>query len=233
MTEEKWEKDVSEALQFIKNHALRDKIVSMYTTGPPKDEGFVWWKNDTPEFKAVEDFVLDMGYDSSAYVFMHRSIQHAVREMCNFVILNGEKDSAAEEKKMAAESDENPSWAPVIAEIKGALHRQMVTGFIPKDPKGLMNILKGIPVTQKQVYKLALGNKLEWIYAMGMEQSPEEYQQEMNKAMAHYLKEAVTDMDPENRKAAEVWQEKGHEAAGAYMMEQAGGDYSRMRSMFG
>ena len=78
-----WEGDCNKALIFIKNHALRDKIVSMYTTGPPKDKGFMWWKNDTPEFKAMEDFVLAMGYDSSAYACMHRRIQTAIRDMYN------------------------------------------------------------------------------------------------------------------------------------------------------
>ena len=118
----------------------------------------------------------------------------------------------------------------VIGQINAVFHQQMVTGHMPKDPDRIMRLLRGIPVSLKELYKLAASNKLEWIYAMGMDQSPEEYQQSMNKAMARYLTEG---MDSPNREAMNVWKEKGHEAAGAYMMEQAGGDYSTMRSMFG
>ena len=121
----------------------------------------------------------------------------------------------------------------VIGQINAVFHQQMETGHMPKDPDRIMNILKGIPVSLNELYKLAASNKLEWIYAMGMEQSPEEHQQRMNKAMARYLKEAAEGMDSPNRKAAEVWQEKDHGAAVKHMFEQAGGDYGTMRSMFG
>ena len=162
------------------------------------------------------------------------------------------KHKMAEEKKMAAEYD-NPRWAPVIAKIRGAFHQKMETGFIPKDPEEIMNILKGIPVTQSQVRELALGNKLEWIRGIGETQTPEDYKKWMNKALAHYLKEeaaesdenplnkamarfleeAAPHMDSQNRKAAEVMRDKGLDAGAAYMMKKAGGDYSTMRSMFG
>lgn len=222
-----WEGDCNKALIFIKNHALRDKIVSMYTTGPPKDQGFMWWENDTPEYKAMENFVLAMGYDSSAYACMHRRIQTAICDMYNHRT-RGETVPA-----VSPGGETVPVVSPVIGQIKAVFHQQMVTGHMPKDPDRIMNILKGIPVSLQELYKLAASNKLEWIYAMGMDQSPKEYQQTMNKAMAHYLKEAAEGMDPPNRKAAEVWREEGHGAAVKHMFEQAGGDYSTMRSMFG
>jgi hypothetical protein len=219
-----WDRDCNKALIFIKNHALRDKIVSMYTTGPPKDQGFMWWKNESEEYKAMDNFVSALGYDSSAYGCMQRKIQKAICDMYNH---------RSREETVPTVPAAKPYVHPVIGQIKAVFHRHMVTGHMPKDPEEIMKLLGGIPVSLKELYKLAETNKLEWIYAMGMDQSREDYQRAMNKAMAHYLKEAAEGMDSPNRKAAEVWQERGHEAAGAYMMEQAGGDYATMRSMFG
>jgi hypothetical protein len=219
-----WDRDCNKALIFIKTHALRDKIIPMYTIGPPKDRGFMWWKNDSEEYKAMDNFVSSMGYDSSAYGCMQRKIQKAICDMYNH---------RSREETVPAVPFAKPYVHPVIGQIKAVFHRQMVTGHMPKDPDGIMNLLQGIPVTLNEVYKLATDNKLEWVRGMGEPKSPEDYQRAMNKAMAHYLKEAAEGMDSPNRKAAEVWQERGHEAAGAYMMEQAGGDYATMRSMFG
>jgi hypothetical protein len=219
-----WDSDCNKALIFIKTHALRDKIVSMYTTGPPKDQGFMWWKNDSEEYKAMDNFVSSMGYDSSAYGCMQRKIQKAICDMYNHRT-RGETVPAAPAAK--------PHVHPVIGRIKAKTDTALQLGYMPKDPDGIMNLLQGIPVTLNEVYKLATDNKLEWVRGMDEPKSPEEYQRAMNKSMARYLKEAAEGMDSPNRKAAEVWQERGHEAAGAYMMEQAGGDYATMRSMFG
>ena len=50
----------------------------------------------------------------------------------------------------------------------------------------------------------------------------------------NYLKSsAAKGMDDNNKKAMKVWANKGTEVAVKYMMHQAGGDYSRMRSMYG
>ena len=50
----------------------------------------------------------------------------------------------------------------------------------------------------------------------------------------NYLKSsAAKGMDDNNRKALKVWASKGAEVAANYMMHQAGGDYGRMRSMYG
>ena len=40
-------------------------------------------------------------------------------------------------------------------------------------------------------------------------------------------------MDDTNKEAMEVWSNHGSDAAVAHMMQKAGGDYARMRSMFG
>ena len=40
-------------------------------------------------------------------------------------------------------------------------------------------------------------------------------------------------MDETNKNAMNVWKEDGVDAAVKHMMDSAGGDYSRMRSMFG
>jgi hypothetical protein len=52
-------------------------------------------------------------------------------------------------------------------------------------------------------------------------------------SMQPLFKSAVSGMDDNNREAANVWDQKGTGAAVKYMFEQAGGDYSTMRSMFG
>ena len=44
---------------------------------------------------------------------------------------------------------------------------------------------------------------------------------------------AYDSMDDANKKAADVMTKNGPEAAAKYMMEMAGGDYARMRSMYG
>jgi len=50
----------------------------------------------------------------------------------------------------------------------------------------------------------------------------------------NYLKtDTAKGMDEKNKTAMKVWANKGPNVAAAYMMHQAGGDYSRMRSMFG
>ena len=50
----------------------------------------------------------------------------------------------------------------------------------------------------------------------------------------NYLKTPMAKaMDDNNKKAMKVWANKGAEVAVNYMMHQAGGDYSRMRSMYG
>ena len=54
-----------------------------------------------------------------------------------------------------------------------------------------------------------------------------------------FIKKVVKDtgaydaMDEANKKAADVFEKNGAEAAAKYMMSMAGGDYARMRMMYG
>lgn len=74
-----WELDRDKAVTFLQQHKLRDAIVQMYCRGPPENQGFLMWINDSPQYKAMETFVLNMGYDSSAYALMQRNIQSVVK----------------------------------------------------------------------------------------------------------------------------------------------------------
>ena len=78
--------DAAPALEFIRTHPLKDQIMDMYKRGPPKETGFMWlragWftKEQEQGLQAMRAWILGHGYDSSAYGFMHRAIQHAVKE---------------------------------------------------------------------------------------------------------------------------------------------------------
>lgn len=63
----------------------------------------------------------------------------------------------------------------------------------------------------------------------------QQHTQDKDKAFAKsYLETPLANqMDETNKKAMNVWKEGGANAAIKYMMDSAGGDYSRMRSMFG
>ena len=91
--------DALPALEFIRTHPLKDQIIEMYKRGPPEDTGFMWlregWftKEQQQGFQVMRAWVLDHGYDSSAYGFMHRAIQHA--------LVRGQETNADAEPKQA------------------------------------------------------------------------------------------------------------------------------------
>ena len=74
------------ALFFIDAHEQYADILAMYKTGPPVDKGFMWCSAaDFPApqgeaFNIMKRFVLDAGYDSSAYAMMQRAIQKALQD---------------------------------------------------------------------------------------------------------------------------------------------------------
>ena len=68
------EKDLTTIMQCIEKHQLKDEIVQFYKIGPGEN-GFMWCKYNTPAKKYMQDLVLDMGYDSSAFAWMQRQIQ--------------------------------------------------------------------------------------------------------------------------------------------------------------
>ena len=77
--------ETSTALLFIDGHAQRSDILAMYKNGPG-DKGFMWsTSSDFPgaqgnAFNIMKHFVLDAGYDSSAYATMHLAIQKALKD---------------------------------------------------------------------------------------------------------------------------------------------------------
>ena len=67
------------------------------------------------------------------------------------------------------------------------------------------------------------------------QQQEQQHTHTQDKAFAKsYLETPLANqMDETNKNAMKVWKEDGANAAVKHMMNSAGGDYSRMRSMFG
>ena len=67
------------------------------------------------------------------------------------------------------------------------------------------------------------------------QQQEQQHIQDNDKAFAKsYLETPLANqMDETNKKAMKIWKNDGVDAAVKHMMDSAGGDYSRMRSMFG
>ena len=64
-------------------------------------------------------------------------------------------------------------------------------------------------------------------------QDKEQHKQDSKAFAKSYLETPLAkQMDEPNKKAMKVWKEGGANAAVKHMMDSAGGDYSRMRSMF-
>ena len=76
--------DTLDIINTINTHENKQGILSMFKKGPPKDQGFMWCKNDDvywtePESKGlqfVQDLVLGKGWDSSGYSIMMRNLQN-------------------------------------------------------------------------------------------------------------------------------------------------------------
>lgn len=152
------EKDAQEALDFISKHELCDEITKLFMDGPAANKGWMWTTRGDPAFKAIENKVIDMGYDSSGYAMMMRKIEHEIKT----------RDSTPWEDQL---------------------------------PKDVSN--------------------------------PSPYGYKTVESMKAPFETAVSGMDENNRAAAKVWDKKGAGEAVKYMFEQAGMDYSTMRSMFG
>lgn len=74
-----WEKDTQTALKFIAGHPLREEIIALFKAGPPENRGWMFLSNESPAFRAIENKVLDLGYDSSGYAIMMRRIEAAIK----------------------------------------------------------------------------------------------------------------------------------------------------------
>ena len=237
-----WEGDCKRAVQFALNHELCEEIHLMYLMGPPTG---AWHTShsDSPAFQVMKNFVLDMGYDSSGYAIMQRRIQGAIcEEYTSRKTLEKEYARKTSEEEIARKKK-------VIRQIKGITGMALQMGHLPTDAGKIMQMLKGVSTTKAEVIDMARRNQLEWIYAQGMGQTPEEHQLKMNQSLAQYLdpahNKATADpamatalldhayehMDEENKQAMDVLRKEGPEAAVAHMMN--GRTYGQMRMHFG
>jgi hypothetical protein len=74
-----WEKDTQTALNFIAGHPLRKEIITLFKESPPENRGWIFLSNESAAFRAIENKVLDLGYDSSGYAIMMRRIEAAIK----------------------------------------------------------------------------------------------------------------------------------------------------------
>jgi len=65
------------------------------------------------------------------------------------------------------------------------------------------------------------------------QQHTQQHTQDKAFAKSYLETQLANQMDETNKNAMKVWKEDGANAAIKHMMDSAGGDYSRMRSMFG
>ena len=66
-----------------------------------------------------------------------------------------------------------------------------------------------------------------------MQDHTQQHTQDKAFAKSYLETPLANQMDETNKNAMKVWTEDGANAAIKHMMDSAGGDYSRMRSMFG
>ena len=71
--------DIERMIEFIKNDSDSELIKEWYIKGPSKDCGYMWCEYDTPFKKRVQNKVLSMGYESSAYGWFQRVIEDYIK----------------------------------------------------------------------------------------------------------------------------------------------------------
>tara|TARA_S200000501_G_C20452761_1_gene581600 strand:+ start:321 stop:584 length:264 start_codon:yes stop_codon:yes gene_type:complete len=71
-------KDTQEIIKFIDNHELKDNIIAMFLQGVPDDTGWMFCRKESDHFKAIQNKVLALNYDSSGFGVMMRSIEQAI-----------------------------------------------------------------------------------------------------------------------------------------------------------
>ena len=76
----------------------------------------------------------------------------------------------------------------VIRLIFAITTKALQQGSLSKDPDELMKLFRFTDLSRKQIYLLAKENKLNWIYDIHMTVSYDEYKENMNYSLAHYLK---------------------------------------------
>jgi len=225
----KADKDLITIVDKINNHENKQGIISMFIKGPPEDDGFIWcekeggpgcwWnKEEADGLKFVGDLVLDLGWDSSGYGFMMRFVQREIK-----------KQQLRRSPPMFKQDDVDDDL-PVAVAIPVFKEKALTQGgsSIFRDPNFNDDECKydGDPRTGK-------GSPF---YANDVDNPEEEDQRvdnEKNFATRYQETKFGKAMDDNNKKALNVMANKGADEAAKYMMNMAGGDYSRMRSMFG
>lgn len=222
----KADKDLITIVDTINNHENKQGIISMFIKGPPEDEGFIWcekeggpgcwWnKEEADGLKFVGDLVLYLGWDSSGYGFMMRFVEREIK-----------KQQLRRSPPMFKQDDVDDDL-PVAVAIPLFKEKALTQGgsSIFRDPNFNDDECKydGDPRTGKgsPFYKTVKSFQLD------------ELEEGKNFATRYQETKFGKAMDDNNKKALGVMANKGADEAAKYMMNMAGGDYSRMRSMFG
>jgi hypothetical protein len=219
--EAKSRKDLNTIVDKINNHVNKQGIISMFIKGPPENDGFMWcgrkggpgcwWNKEEAEgLKFISNLVLELGWDSSGYGFMMRFVQKEI------------KIQQLRRSPPMFKQDEVDDDLPTAFAIP-ALKRNLTQGgsSIFRDPN--FEDDEGDPMADKgsPFYKTVKSFQLDTL------------EQGKNFAKSYQQSKFGKSMDDNNKKALDVMVNKGANEAANYMMKQAGGDYSRMRSMFG
>ena len=78
--------DTLDIIKIINTHENKQGILSMFKKGPPKDQGFMWCKNEdmywtkqeSKGLKFIQKLVLEKGWDSSVYSILIRNLQNDI-----------------------------------------------------------------------------------------------------------------------------------------------------------
>ena len=223
--EAKSRKDLNTIVDKINNHVNKQGIISMFIKGPPENDGFMWcgrkggpgcwWNKEEGEgLEFISNLVLDLGWDSSGYGFMMRFVQKEIK-------IQQLRRSPPMFKQDEVDDDLPTAFAIPV------LKRNLTQGgsSIFRDPNFDDDEGKydGDPRTGKgsSFYKTVKSFQLD---------TPE---QGKNFAKSYQETGLGKAMDDDNKKALDVMVNKGANEAAKYMMDKAGGDYAKMRSMFG
>jgi hypothetical protein len=226
--EEKAQKDLVTIMKYITSHDLREDIFSLFIKGPDPEQDFmwtppVWWlENQAKGLKIVNEKVLELGWDSSGYGFMMRLIQEEVKKTFNYnddKKINDPQAGDGEKRFMSTIIDKiTQLWT--VENVENPEETKF--DFDDKDnfiiDKGIEFNIKNEPETLTEV----IHDKIK-----------EDNDDGQGLAQAYQKTGFGKAMDENNKKALDVAANKGWNEAANHMMASAGGDYGRMRSMFG
>ena len=208
--EQKATSDCQKIISFMESHPLFNDMYNAFIKGPKPGCGFMWTPDDwwvgeeKSAVKIVSDKVLEYGWDSSGYGWMMRLIEQKLREL---------PVTTAEIVENNLLDEEQLTW-------------KQKAGIITDQERVKYDLVKP-PVTPEKL-ESPLYNNVE-----NPEEEDEKLDQEKSFAKGYKQTEFGKSMDENNKNALDVMANKGMNEAGKYMMSQAGGDYAKMRSMFG